>query len=73
MNNLLQLEDVRQKLNRRCLLSIENYVEQFQPDKYIKTTSLDLRFLYTYIVTTNRSFTYGDAKDSYHTASFAIK
>ena len=61
------------KPNRKCLLYIENFVEQSQLYKLTNITSLDLLFLYIYIVITNRFFTYGDVKDNYHTASFDIK
>ena len=41
-------------------------MENFQPHKPMGTASLDLLFLYTYFVTTNRFFIYRDEKNNYH-------
>ena len=61
------------KQNRKCLFYIETFVEYSQLYKLTNITSLDLFFLYIFIVITNRYFIYGDVKDNYHTASFDIK
>ena len=61
------------KPNRRYLLFIENFAYLFQIYKLLNTTSLDLPFLYTFIVTTNRFFIYGDERDFYHIGSLGIK
>ena len=39
----------------------------------MNTTSLDLFFLYTYIVITNRFLFYGDETDNYHIGFSGIK
>ena len=61
------------KLIRKCLLSKENYVEEFQLYKPTIITSLDLVFLCTYSAITHPFFIYGDENDNYHIGSSGTK
>ena len=61
------------KQNKKCPLFIENYAESYQPFRPLSTTSLDHHCPSIFIVIISQCFIYGDAKDNYRVAFFAIR